>query len=222
MSDPTNTRARTALLLAVLGAVIGLGGFIPMAWVSLVLAAVGGLLLAAGLVLGIVALASRTEGGNGMSIAAIVVAVAGGVVWVFAIVASVLWIGLAAAEDPAPPPTTPAVTATVDPGDGGDGGQGEDASGEQAYLDEVKPAVLAILQTIEPSITAEQLSQLYPDDALIASGRQLATIPAEQRAAQREAFVRASVESSNGALTDQTAGQLFDVLITAADRHLVN
>ena len=216
MSDPTNMRARTALILAVLGAVIGLGGFLPMAWVSLVLAAVGGLLLVAGLILGIVALASRTEGGNGMSIAAIVVAVAGGVAWVFAVVASILWIGLAAADEPAPTPTPPAVTATVDPG------TGDDASGEQAYLDEVKPAVLAILQTIEPSVTAEQLSQLYPDDALIASGRQLATIPADQRAAQREAFVRASVESSNGALTEETAGQLFDVLITAADRHLVN
>lgn len=216
MSDPTNMRARTALILAVLGAVIGLGGFLPMAWVSLVLAAVGGLLLVAGLILGIVALASRTEGGNGMSIAAIVVAVAGGVAWVFAVVASILWIGLAAADEPAPTPAPPAVTATVDPD------TGDDASGEQAYLDEVKPAVLAILQTIEPSVTAEQLSQLYPDDALIASGRQLATIPADQRAAQREAFVRASVESSNGALTEETAGQLFDVLITAADRHLVN
>lgn len=216
MSDPTNMRARTALILAVLGAVIGLGGFLPMAWVSLVLAAVGGLLLVAGLILGIVALASRTESGNGMSIAAIVVAVAGGVAWVFAVVASILWIGLAAADEPAPTPAPPAVTATVDPG------TGDDASGEQAYLDEVKPAVLAILQTIEPSVTAEQLSQLYPDDALIASGRQLATIPADQRAAQREAFVRASVQSSNGALTEETAGQLFDVLITAADRHLVN
>lgn len=217
-----NTLGLTALILAIIGLVISLGGFVPMAWISLVLAAVGGLLLLAALVVGIVAAASSRQGGKGLGIAAIVVSVVGGVLWAFAIVAAVVWIGLAAADTEGTSPPTPAVTATVEPGETDTDADGAASAQEQAYLDEVKPAVLAIMQTIEPSITAEQLDQFYSDDDLIASGEQLASIPADQRDAQRQAFITAGVESSGGILTEETAGQLFDVLIGAADRHLVN
>ena len=194
-----------------------------MPWIGVVLAAVGGLLLLAALILGIVALASKRQGGKGLGIAAVVLSVVGGVIWAFALVAAFFWFGLAALEAEVSADPTPAVTATVDPGDTGtDAGDGATAAEQQAFLDEVKPAVLAIMQTIEPSITAEQLDGIYSDDDLIASGEQLASIPADQREAQREAFVTASVQTSGGVLTEETAGQLFDVLINAADAHLVN
>lgn len=221
------TLGLTALILAVLGLIIAAGGFIPMPWIAIVLTAVGGLLLLAALILGIVALASKRQGGKGLGIAAIVVSVVGGVIWAFALIAAFLWFGLAAFNAEVSADPTPVVSATVDPGatDGADdatGGEGPTAEQQQAYLDEVKPAVLAIMQTIEPTITAEQLDAIYSDEDLVASGEQLASIPADQREAQREAFITASVQTSGGVLTEETAGQLFDVLINAADEHLVN
>jgi len=218
-----DTRPKTlglaALIVGIVGFVLALVGFVPIPVVSLVAAVIGGLALLVALVLAIVALASKTQGGKGLGIGAIVVSVVGGIVWIFAIIVSILYIGLAAAIVDDSSGTVPSVSvAPVDPGTDTDQGTTTDAGG-QAYLDEVKPQILAILQQIEPSITEDALDSVYSDDQLVSIGESLVSVTGDGRDAARKAFI-SSVSASGGTFTDDTAGQFFDVVVAAADKHL--
>ena len=71
--------AWAALGSSVLGFVLVLLGFLPLPWVSLALVVIGGILLLVGLILGIVAMASKKQGGTGLGVAALIISVINGV-----------------------------------------------------------------------------------------------------------------------------------------------
>ena len=83
-----------ALSVAIAGFVLSFGGLLPIVWVGLVFAIVSGLLLIAGLILGIMVLAKRTQGGKPLGIVAIIVSVLGGVVFVIGLGWSLILIGM--------------------------------------------------------------------------------------------------------------------------------
>jgi len=206
-----------ALVLAVVGLVLSAFGFLPFPVVGMIVTILGGILLLVALVLGIIALAVKKHGGTGLSIAAIVVSVLGGIVWTGAVLTAFFWTAFYAAASDNGPISAP--TATFAP-DGEDVDDVTTDADEQAYLAEVKPQVLAILQTIEPNITEADLSSIYTDEDLIEVGEELSDIPADQREENRSQFISSAVSSSGGAFTEESAAHMFDILIAAADTHL--
>lgn len=220
-----------SLGLAIGGLVLVGAAFVPLGWGSVALALVGGLLLLVALVLGIVTLASKKQGGKGLGIAAIALSVLGGILWVVALTVSLVWAGLAmaGASDTGSEPEV-SVSEEAGPTDDGadDGstddegeGEGEEAPAgtydEAAYLEEVRPALIAITQEIDPSVTEEALNQVYTDDTLITIGKGF-LIAGD---AAKEAFISSTVESSGGVMTEEYAAEFYDIILDAAEKHLV-
>ncbi len=232
----TATRPKTmgwmALGLAIGGLVLVGAAYIPLMWGSLILALIGGLLLLAALVLGIVTLVSKKQGGNGLGIGAIIVSVIGGGVWLGAITLALVFIGLAAVEDegsfssPAPSASAQEVQPTEEgtiPDDDVTGDEGTEGDApvsgtydEAAFLAEVRPAILTIMQELDPSITEEAIDEVYSDDMLIATGQALLSAGDEAR----DSFIASTVEGSGGLFSEDQAARFYDTLVNAADRHL--
>ncbi|MCW3493501.1 hypothetical protein [Microbacterium sp. SSM24] len=209
-----------SLGLAIGGLVLVGAAFIPLAWVSLVLVLLGGLLLLVALVLGIVTLASKKQGAKGLGIAAIAVSVLGGLLWIFALTASLLWIGLAVAgsssgsSDP-----EISVSEEATPGDG-ESTEGEAPTGtydEEAYLAAVRPEILAIMQEIEPTITQELVDEFYTDDVLITVGTTIVSMGD----LGGDAIVDQLVEGSEGMFTAEQATRFYETIRSAAEQYLV-
>jgi hypothetical protein len=209
--------------------------------VSTVLAVIGGILLLVGFVLSLIALISKKQGGKGLSIGALVVSIIGGILFFFALIASLIWLGLAAAiedgdlVDPGPtssalpsqeaseaPSETPSEEAT--PGETAPA-PAPGATGtydEAAYLAAVRPEFFAILQEIQPGITEAEVAEIYPDDVLISIGQSFAAlVEAGGLEEGRQSFVDSTVSSSNGAVTAEQANRLFDTVSNAASAYLV-
>ncbi|MCH6231089.1 hypothetical protein MK786_10105 [Microbacterium sp. CFH 31415] len=211
-----------SLGLAIGGLVLVGAAYLPLAWVSLVLAMIGGLLLLAALVFGIVTLASKKQGAKGLGIGAIAVSVLGGLAWIGAITLAFVWIGLAAVGsdsagglDPAP---TVSESAPVE--DGSDEGTEGEATGtydEAAYLAAVRPEILAIMQEIEPSITEEVTAQFYTDEMLISIGQSTLVMGD----AGVEAAIDGIVEGSDGMFGEEQATRFITTIYDAAQQHLV-
>lgn len=226
-TDRPRGLAWASLGLAIGGLVLVGIAFAPLLWVSLVLAVLGGLLLLVAFVLGIVTLASKKQGGKGLGIGAIAVSVLGGILWVFAIVAAFVWIGLAASSSSSGSNPDVSVSEEATPGDGADteddGGTedgGEAQTGtydEAAYLDVVRPRITEILQEIDPSITEDMISQIYSDEMLITTGKALLVAGD----AARDAFVSSTVESSDGLFAEEQAIAFYDTVYDAAEMYLV-
>ncbi|MFT4219245.1 MAG: hypothetical protein QM611_01835 [Microbacterium sp.] len=209
------TLALVALILGAVGFVLSLVGFLPLAWVSLGSAILGGLLLLVALVLAIVALASKKQGGTGLGIGALVVSVVGGIVWAFAILVALVWMGLTiASEEGDALDPTPQASVTEEAEEGG-------TYDEAAYLAEVRPAILALMQSIDPSVTEAQMEEVYTDDTLVGMGAGFAALPESARETARELFSSQASSESSGTLSSETAGEFFDILLTAAEKHLV-
>ncbi|TQJ30985.1 hypothetical protein [Microbacterium sp. SLBN-146] len=210
-----DTRPKTlgwvSLGLAILGVVLASVAFIPMMWVSLVLALVGGLLLLVALILGIVTLANKKQGGKGFGIGAIVVSVLGSGVWIGAIIWSIVIIGLGTAGwDSGSEGLPPGVEQS-------EGGSAT-AGGEEAFLAEVRPELLTLFQEIDPAITLELMETAFPDDALISMGE--GSLLAGD--AGRDAMVEVLAQSSGGAFTPEQAAEFYDVVHSAAQEHLAD
>lgn len=208
-----DTRPKTlgwvSLGLAVLGVVLVSIAFIPMMWVSLILALVGGVILLVALVLGIVTLANKKQGGKGFGIGAIVVSVLGSGAWIGAIIWSIVIIGLGTADwssgtEGLPPGVEQSEEGSVT------------AGGEEAFLAEVRPELLTLFQQIDPAITAEQMAEAFPDEALVSMGE--GSLVAGD--AGRDAMVEVLTQSSGGAFTTEQAAQFYDLVYTAAQEHL--
>ena len=216
----SKTLAWVALGLGIAGFVLVLIAFIPLLWVSLVLALIGGLLLLGGLVLGIIAVANKKYGGKGLGIGAIAVSVVGGLAWIGALTFALIVIGLSAAgEDSGPLPSDPAVVEseapenTDEPEDSGDVAAG--AYDEAAYLTEVRPELVVIMQEIDPSVTEADLSTLFSDESLVATGKGF-LIGGD---VARDAFVGSL--SGSGLFSEEQGTRFFDAIFSAAQQHLV-
>lgn len=221
-ADRPRGLAWASLGLAIGGVVLVSAAFLPLAWGSLALALVGGLLLLVALVLGIVTLVSKKQGGKGLGIGAIAVSVLGGFLWIAALTVAFVWIGLSMAGSSSTG-TDPEVSVSEEAApeeEGTDEGAEETPTGtydEAAYLAAVKPGVLALMQEIEPSVTEELVGEFYTDDMLVASGQGL-LLAGE---AAEEAFVSSTVESSQGMFTEDQAQRFYDLLVGAAEQYLV-
>ncbi|KQZ85049.1 hypothetical protein ASD56_01360 [Microbacterium sp. Root166] len=211
-----------SLALAVGGLALVGAAYIPLLWVSVILAVIGGLLLLVALVLGIVTLASKKQGGKGLGLGAVIVAVLGGLAWIGAISLALLFVGLdAAANNSAAPESTPSSSAEATPDADEDDAEeeAEEPSGaydEAAYLAEVRPGLTAILQEVDPSITEEMLGQIYTDEMLIELGTTL--LSADE--ATREIIISSLASSAEGLFTEEQAQRFFDVILVAAEAHL--
>jgi hypothetical protein len=235
VATATDTRPRrlawVALGLAVGGLVLVLLAYIPLLWVSFALALVGGILLLAGLVVGIMVLVKKAQGGKGLGIGAIVVSVLGGGAWVGALIWSLILIGLASSGgsigtvDPsATPPAAVEESATPAPSASASAeAEATDAPeqttpgvyDEAAYLAEVRPTLTALFTEIDPTITDEVATMVFPDESLVQIGQ--AVISGDL---DRESLV-ATLVSEDGNFTQEQAERFFDTIDAAAQKHLV-
>lgn len=113
--------ALVALILAIAGFVLGL---IPLIGV------LGGIMMFAAVVLAIIALALKTQGGKGMSIAALIIAVVG---WIVSIIVFFVALGLAAASMQGAAGHIPVLQL---PSSGDSGSTGQNSGGTTAKLGE--------------------------------------------------------------------------------------
>lgn len=217
----TDTRPKTlawvSLGLAVLGAILACVGFVPVPWVGLISVIVGGLLLLVAFVLSIVALASRKQGGKPLGVIALVLSVLGGGLWAIALFASIAFTAFlstssdGSAESPAPAPSISSA-----PSDEGTD-EGEEVAGEYdeaAFLAEARPAMLAVFQEVEPSVTEDLVNQMFPDEALIAAGQSMLLLGDDGRDQMIESL------TTGGTFDDDTAGRFVDAIYDAATKHL--
>jgi len=212
--------AITGLVLGIVGIVIALLGFIPIAGIGF--SVFGGIVLLAGLIVSIIAIASKKQGGRGMSLTGLILSIVGLVLGTIALVVQLAFIAAIVSHSDSAEGTDTSQSAPLasdSPGSTTD----DSASGsydEQAYLDEVRPALLSVMQGISPDITKEQLADIYSDDTLVTMGKTLAALPKGAQDAARSSFVTSAVQASNNLLDDATAGDLFDVISQAAAKHL--
>ncbi len=210
-----------ALITSIAGLVLVLVGFLPVLWVGLVFAILGGLVLLVGLVLGIMTLVKRTQGGKGLGIGAVVVSVVGGAVWVGALAFSLVLIGLSAAgsssgSEPIEMPS-PQVSVEGEDGTTDDGAaeEGTATADEAAFVAAVRPQLTALFQEIQPGMTEELLESVYSDEILVATGQGFLM----GGDAARQAFVQAAAGSGD-AMTEEQATRFVDIIVAAAEEHL--
>ena len=199
------TIALIALILAIVGFLSTCIGFTP---IGLVFVIVGGLLLLGGFVLGIVALASRNQGGKGLGLAGLIVSVVGGIVFVFALAVSIFWVAFAAATSSVGEVgSAPAVTVPAGTYD------------ENAYIAEVRPQVRDLIKQVQPSLDDATVDGLYDDDTLIFIGTTLLGEYNTMGDAAIDAEAQSMVDT--GAFTEQQADQFMSLILAAAQKHLV-
>lgn len=217
--------AWTALILAIVGVVLVLFGFVPIPWLGLFAVLLGGLVLLVALIVSIIGLAGKRNGGKPLSITALVLSVVGGVVGGIALVASLVFIGLAAGGTS----STPAPTATVDASESAaptdeastsptPEATAPDASAgdEAAYLADVRPKVQEIWAGFDPSFTPEVVDSIFTDDLLLTVGRGLLVTGPDGI----DAIVEQSLPSMGGAITADQLRSLYQGIYDSADTYL--
>lgn len=220
--------AIAAIVTAALGLLLSLGGFVPVAGLATVLAVVGGILLLAGLVLAIIVLANKTQGGKALGIAALIVSVLGGILCAVALVASLIWAALAAVgretvDVPAVPESSATALPSEEPSEIPSESATPETSGtydEAAYLAAVRPEIVAIMQEIQPDLTEEQVNAVYTDDVLISIGQSLAAVDSISDGS-RQVAIDTLVSSSGGMLSQDQAARFYDAIANAAQQYLV-
>ncbi|GAA1854664.1 hypothetical protein ACFQZV_04355 [Microbacterium koreense] len=221
-----DTRPKTfgwvALGLAIAGIVLVGVAFLPLLWVSLTLAVIGGILLLAALIMGIVVLANKKQGGKPLGIIAIIVSVLGGFAWIGALTWSLLLIGLASAGSGSAEvtdPTPPAVVETEDPGSGGSTDEEGDvdvvAGGEAAYLAEVRPALFELFQEVGP-ITEDEMELVFPDTLLVSLGETILILGEDGR----QSMIDSLAQSAGDSFSAQQAERFYEIISSAALTHL--
>ncbi len=221
--------AWTALILAVVGIVLSLVGFVPIAWVGVISAVVGGVVLFAALIVAIVGLVAKRNGGTAISITALVLSVLGGLVGSVAIVVALVFTGLyvqagagsgsstgAGATPQASASPSDEATETPSAAASEAATDAEIAAGQAAFLAEVRPQVNDLMREIDPSITPDVVSSAFPDEALLTMGQALLVTG--------EAGIDPLVSQAQASLGDTvTADQLrsiFETVYQAAKANL--
>lgn len=214
--------AWVALSLSIVGLLLSLFGFIPIAWVGFALVLVGGFLLLAALVFSIIGLAGKRNGGKPISIIALVISVVGGFIGTFALIVAIVFTGLSTADrnvDLTPDPV-PSPTSEVDGGTTGDGStDGTDAAtteAQAAFLAEVRPKVTEIMLQIDPSMTAEQVNATFTDASLITIGQALLATGE----AGIDPFVDQTLAGAGDVVDADQLRTLFQTIYDAAKAHL--
>lgn len=170
--------AWTALSLAAVGTVLSLVGLVPVPWVGLVAVIIGGLLLLAGFIFSIVGLAGKRYGGKPLSVTALVLSIVGATIGSFALIWSLVTLGLSAAgasiDDMVATPS-PVPSAEISQG-GTPSPEADDATlsvAQQAFIADVRPKVNDIFAEVDPTATPDVIEQVLPDSTLITIGQTL-------------------------------------------------
>jgi len=215
------TLAWTSLGLAIAGTLLACIGFIPLGWASLVVVLLGGVLLLAAFIVSIVAIASRKHGGKPIGISALIVSVIGSIVWAVAFFVALAFgiVTSAISSDPTPGPEfSDSIEDGTDDGADVDGDTDTDASasGEQAFLAEVRPELVALFSEIDPNVDESLVNQTFSDEALLALGEAFLFVGDEGR----DQMIQGMIEGSDGAFDAESAGRFADIIIDAAEKHL--
>lgn len=206
------TMGRFSLGLAIAGTVLSIGGFLPLPGIGLALAAAGGLLLLTALILGIVALVNRAQGGKGLGVAGIIVSIIGGGVFIAALFVSFIVLGLSGSSEPAPvPEETIEIEEEVAP----PAEEEVSAFDEQAFLDEVRPQLEALFAEIAPDAPTNPIES-YPDEALVAMGQALLV----GGDFARDTLAGTLTQASGDLMTEEQANRFVDIIYSAAQTHL--
>ncbi|WP_308491787.1 hypothetical protein [Microbacterium terrisoli] len=214
---PARPRALAVLGLvaAVLGLVAAFGGFVPGLGLPAVI--VAGVLLLVGLVLCLIALISRRQGGTGLSVTGVIVAVLGGIVFVVALVVAT-WTGLSAQSAAVAPAPDAQVSDTSEQQAAAEAAA--QAAGEKAFLADARPQIRDIVKQIRLDATDAQIDGAYSDDILKLIGYSVL----EAYRSGGDAAVADQVDQLRalkpGAFTKPQATRLVDVVLKAAEDHL--
>ncbi len=219
-----------ALVLAVIGTVASLVGFVPVAWVGLVAVAIGGLLLLAGFIFAIVGLAGKKNGGKGLSIAALIISVIGAIIGFLALLVALVFSAQSFAEEALTGSSTevsatPSAEASAEASDdtateeGTEDGTDEasTAAGEEAFLAEVRPKVTEIFTSIDPSITTEMIDTAYPDETLLMLGQ---TLLYTGDSGLDALIDQVYAQSTDDSMSEDQLRELFQVILDSAEAHL--
>lgn len=203
-----------ALSLAVLGTLVSLFGFIPVLWLGLVAALVGGAIVFTAFILAIVTLTSKRRGGTAIGITALVVTVLGGFIAAAAVVVALLYTGLTL-NQPASDPAAAAPSASASPEATDAGASTFD---QEAFLAEVRPDIEALAQQLSPGASASVIEENLSDDMVVLIGQTL--IATGENGIDQ--LVDQAVSESGGALAGDEAQlrALFEQIYAAAQAHL--
>lgn len=213
------TLAWTALGLAIAGTVLACIGFIPLGWASLVVVLLGGVLLLAAFIISIVALASRKHGGKPIGISALVVSVIGSIIWAVAFFVALAFgiVSSAVTSDPVPSPEfSDSIEDGTDDGTDVDGDTDASTADQQAFLDEVRPALVDLFSEIDPNVDASIIDQTFSDEALLSLGEAFLFVGDEGR----DQMIQGMIQGSDGAFDEDSAGRFADIIIDAAEKYL--
>lgn len=217
-SAPTgpDTRSKgiawTALVLAIVGTLLSLGGFVPVVWVGLVSVLIGGLVLLAAFIFAIVGLVGRRNGGTPLSVTALVLSVFGAVVGGFALVVSLVFIGLSAAGSSSAVPI-PGIEVGQDATESDDL---DSTADESAFFAEVRPRIEQIMGGIDASLTPEIVEQAFPDEVLIMIGQAL-LVTGE---AGIDSFVGQTLAAADDTVGAEQLRAVYEAIYEAAQAHL--
>jgi len=210
--------ATTALVLAIVGLLVSLVGFLPIVWVGIIGAAIGGLVLLAAFIVAIVGLAGRRNGGKPLSIAALIVSVLGGIVVSIALLTSIVFTGLELTGNAS---STPAATAG-ESGTTADGSDGTAEEGdaltpaEQSFIDDVRPQVDQIMQQVDPTLTPDLVEQAFPDESLLMIGQALLATGE----AGIDSFVDQTLATAGDTVDAEQLRSLYQTIYDSAVTHL--
>jgi len=173
-------------------------------------------------------LATKKQGGKGLGIAALVIAVLGGFAAIAALIFSFVLVGLTAAAAVEESVTSGDVAeedGATDEGTATDDEVVDDAPAtgaydEEAYLATVRPEILAIVQDAVPGISEEEVAAVYSDETLVMLGAPFVGLGDAEIEANREPFVSSMVGMSDGIFTEDHANRLYDAIVNAARQHL--
>ena len=213
---PGDTRSKgvavTALVLAIVGLVLALLGFVPLPWLGIVGVLLGGLVLLAAFVVSIVGLVGARNGGKPLSITALVLSVLGGVVAGFALIVALVFTGLSVSDSAASSTPSPASTEGAEAG-----GEAADlTAGEQAFIDEVRPQVDQTMQEVDPSLTPDLVAQAFPDESLLMIGQALLATGEEGI----DSFVDQTLSTAGDTISEEQLRAMYQSLYDAAVAHL--
>lgn len=211
--------AVTALILGIAAVVFAVLGFVPL--VGFAFLGLGGLLGVVALILGIITLAGKNRQGRGMGLTGIILGAVGVLLAIVAIVfqlSVLVSVGNAVSRSALSSSTPVPLPQASDAATPGVAGAAAGDYDEKAYLAAVKPQLLALMQSINPSATKLP----WTDDYLVTMGQSVESLGTDKvaRTAAREAVVKMVTEASKGAVSTAKAAELFDIIAQAADAHL--
>ncbi len=205
----------------------------PAPGVAVTLAVIALVLGLVGVILGIVVLVNSAQGNKGGAVGGLVASVIGGGMAIVALLGALIWFSVTSVADElsSNPPVapSPSVEQTVEPpiapSDEPDGALPDDdeleapvTGDEAAYLEAVRPALLAVMQEVEPTLTSETFGTIYTDDTLVLIGQSVLSM---EQMGQLDTMREQMADGlAVGGFSEEQADRFVDAILSAAQEHL--